>query len=62
MRNWVPLLATFVYIVFQNWRLFFADDICNNIRPVMPDLRFEGTKKNNLKLVKEIEIENILKI
>ena len=22
-HNWVPLLATFVYIDFQNWRLFF---------------------------------------
>ena len=23
--NWVPLSATFVYIVFQNWRLFIAE-------------------------------------
>ena len=27
MGNWVPLLATYVYIVFQNWRLFFCSQL-----------------------------------
>ena len=32
MRNLVPLLGTFVYIIFQNWQLFFS---CV-ISPILP--------------------------
>ena len=51
IHNWVPLLATFVYIVFLNWRLLVADVLFMlsswNVRHVFRWIRpKEGQKKS----------------